>query len=370
MSVQVLLALVLVAETIVILARQLQHPPPPGERAGPSTTRVVIPLIGFDDDLAANLLPLLTHVREDRSTRWVFALSYRDPSAEPALRETFGDEPNVEIRLSRPGGAPSDKNNNMIEGTRGLTEEFVAFVDIDHELPQGFVGNLREASVGGTAAVTTLNVYADDPFRAAWWGRELEDMFDGQRRYLWGGGMLIPTAIWTALRLSDVLSCHIHDDLPITRTLRRAGVPIEFAPAAMGISHAARHPDSFLSWAHRISVLGRFGLGAAWRRYALLDAARFCVVLWLVMTAPLAASLAIVALAARWVARDRLAAAAADRFPSVPRTPAFRRAIGAAAVFCLAPAIFGVAVLTRRIRYRGIEYSMTKNAASAAGLEG
>ncbi len=324
---------------------------------------VILPIFGLDADVLKNVPRVIELARQVSDVRWRFCLSWRDSSALPFIEANIRGVPSCSVRVSPPQSQVSDKNWNMLVGLAGLEyqADAVAFLDIDNELAPQFPHALRDA-LGRAPVVTSTTLYIDHVLPQQWWALDLPDLFRPRPLYLWAGMMAFRLSSVPLDRIRSVLLRHVHDDLPLTDLVRSLDVPILFAPLCVGRSRFAHHPERFLSWALRLAVFGKYGLGVTWWRWLLAHVARLFALGSIGLLAPAAFPVAVLA----------LTLANLDSF--VQARSLYRRTFGESLEVCIVRSVLAagtmviivplvnlVAACRRSLTYRGVRYSMGRS---------
>ena len=233
--------------------------------------------LGFDENVEALLSQAYPHYR-----LVVIADEPDDPGLS-RLRRISGAHPHVPVEYleSDPHGM-GGKVNALRTALAHLTpaDEVVVFADADIR-PHGdwlrqLVQPLADTSVG---ASTGFRWYV--PPRAGFWSLVRSEwnavsanvLFDARRNYTWGGSSAVRAADLTRLRLEERWRGVLSDDLVLTDAVRREGLAIEYAPAALVPTLEDADRRTCVDWCLRQMMMATLYLPVV-RRYA---AAAFAV---------------------------------------------------------------------------------------------
>jgi cellulose synthase/poly-beta-1,6-N-acetylglucosamine synthase-like glycosyltransferase len=233
-----------------------------------------VPCKGVDADLEANLHALF---RQDYGNyEIVFIVEGADDPAYGLIRRVASAHPDVDWGIILAGRArgSGQKVHNLLAATRRISPdvELLAFVDSDAQ-PATFWLRALVAHLGwkGVGAATgyrwfvpespnpaSLLLYSMNCYFASLIGKHTPN-------YVWGGSWAIRREKFEELGIREAWKGTLSDDYMVTRVMRRAGLHVEFEPAAMVASPLERQSlGRMLSFARRQFVITKFYTSRGW----------------------------------------------------------------------------------------------------------
>jgi Glycosyltransferases, probably involved in cell wall biogenesis len=237
----------------------------PRPAAMPPAT-VIVPVKGYEEGLAANLASLA-------------ALDYPDFELIVTACAEEDVPPGVvpsNARLVLAGPPPpgtAEKIHNLLAAVRAarLSSVVFAFADSDGQVRPDWLRALVAAlEEPGAGAATGYRWHT--PLRGGFWSL-LRSVWNaviaggfgpGQNRFAWGGAMAICRETFYSLRVSDFWIGTISDDYRLTEAVKRAGLRIVYAPAALVASADHTSGGEFLAWIRRQMLITRFYAPGLW----------------------------------------------------------------------------------------------------------
>jgi ceramide glucosyltransferase len=214
-----------------------------GRHAGFYTPRVALicPVKGIEPGLEQNLATLAAFDYPDYEI--FFALASGEDPARKILERIASACPHpVHIVIAgRPSGC-SEKVNNLRAAAQKAGEDFEVYVFTDSDGRPGrqwlarLVAPLADAGLG---AVTTFRWLLSErggfwsALASAWNAPAATYLGEHQHNFCWGGGTAIRRERFEQAGVYEFWNGSVSDDLSLTRALRRAGLPIEFAPECL-----------------------------------------------------------------------------------------------------------------------------------------
>jgi cellulose synthase/poly-beta-1,6-N-acetylglucosamine synthase-like glycosyltransferase len=301
--------------------------------------------------------------------------SETDP-AWHVLNRILTEAPGARAALIVTGTAAgcSQKIHNLLVGLDHVVSEtsVLTFVDSDVQVHpywlKALVAPLGGATVGATSGYRWYvprrgNVAGS--LRSAWNAATLILMAHPRYGFAWGGSTAIRREVFDKLRIRDVWSCGLSDDLLLTQAVRRAGLKISFVAACLVPTFEPCTWRQLLEWTNRQTCIARvhlpYSIGLALLIHlisitlAVLGVVALVAEQWAMGGLLLSywVSSGLGTLAVCRAARQRLAA---QGFTVTQR--AWVQALWTPAVTLLALINIVLSFTTRTITWRGISYTM------------
>lgn len=304
-----------------------------------------------------------------------------DPAVGPI--ETIRRDPRRQTKLviAEKATGSSQKVENLREGVLHADDrsEVFAFVDSDTRPSPGWlralIAPLRDETVGAATGYRWFISYPRSlagELRSVWNASIASALGPNEKgNFCWGGSMAIRRDTFEKLEIRERWRGTLSDDFTVTRAMKQAGLRIRFVPRALVASIESCTFRGLLEFTNRQMKITRVYAPHLWR-LSFFGSGLYCSIM--------AASAVMVFLGvsqpiAFWVAVATLAlvtmfsvAKAWLRFRAVslvlePQFPLFgRQLLPQLALWLPVPALFLLnsiaASFSRRVRWRGAEYSM------------
>jgi cellulose synthase/poly-beta-1,6-N-acetylglucosamine synthase-like glycosyltransferase len=201
--------------------------------------------------------------------KWeLFFVTTQDDASLPQLQKYSTEYKNVKtviaddiVQLAKKRGIHRcQKNNNLItaiEASSPETEVYV-FIDADTHPFSDWLINLVAPLTDGNlklGAVTSARVYLPGKGLASWvqalWILISDSFLVGEHRYIWGGGLAIPKAVFEKENLISHINgqggCSITtDDMNIYVALHKKGYETIFSPDCIVLKHPPKSKENLL----------------------------------------------------------------------------------------------------------------------------
>jgi ceramide glucosyltransferase len=344
---------------------------------------LICPVKGLEPGLDENLGALTDFDYPDYEI--FFAVASENDPAFPVLKQfqaAIGKK--IHVVVAGPPDGCGEKVNNVRAAVQEAGESFGVFVFTDSDGRPGsrwlsqMAGPLSDQNLG---AVTTFRWYFRQrggfwsALASAWNAPIATHLTEHGKNFCWGGGTAIRREQFTKAGILEEWNGSVSDDLSMTRALQRARLPIRFAPECLVPNVWSCTAEELLEFTNRQMIITRVyqpnlwaaaGIGAVlYCAAVLLGIALFGVKL--ISGAPaVQLLLPIAAVMILSIARGALRLAAVlDLLPewkSKLLADAWVWTLLAPAVPFLALWNCGVALFSRRIRWRGIRYELVSPA--------
>lgn len=345
---------------------------------------IIAPCRGLDQGLRANIAALFD--QQYPAYEIIFVSDRPDDAALAVIEEVRresepGSKAVARVCIAGEASASGQKVHNLLAAVRVADPSSELFVFVDTDARPGvdwlaaLVAPLADASVGATTGyrwfIPVMGGFASR-LRAVWNASIASALgASSDKNFCWGGSTAIRRAAFERLDMMKEWRGTLSDDFALTRTLRRAGLPIYFVPRCLTASHEDCGFRELLEFTTRQMKITRVYAPHLWKA-ALLGSLLFTLVFFggiaLVVTRaalglsfimPLAL-LSVIYLLGVWKAHLRLRAV---RLPLAPHLAGLRRdAPAQLLLWPLATALYLhntlAATFSRRIAWRGIAYEL------------
>lgn len=211
---------------------------------------VIVPCRGVDQGLGENLAALFE--QNYPAYEIIFVTERRDDEALAifeSVRRVPRPNRHVETRVVIAGEAINrgQKVHNLLAAVKDVDfkSRVLVFVDSDarprRSWLRSLVDPLADQGIGATTGyrwfLPTERGFAST-LRSVWNASIASALGpNGDRNFCWGGSMAIRRSTFESAKITDEWQRAASDDFAMMRALRRAGVPIHFAPDCLTASH-------------------------------------------------------------------------------------------------------------------------------------
>lgn len=201
--------------------------------------------------------------------KWeVIFVTTQDDASLSQLEKYSAEHKNVKIVITddvvqlakKRGIHRCQKNSNLVTaiGTSSPDTEVYVIVDADARPFSDWLSNLVTPLTDGNSklgAVTSARIYLPGKGLASWvqvlWILISASFLVGKHRYIWGGGMAIPKAVFEEanlmLHINGQSGCSITtDDMNIYAALRKQGYKTIFVPDCLVLRHPPKTKENLL----------------------------------------------------------------------------------------------------------------------------
>lgn len=234
----------------LIQRRLLAAPPWPGP--WPRVT-VIMPAKGAPESFAAELATFLDQDYPDFEL--ILAVEDASDPAHAVALEIAGRRSGMRVVCAGQAPTSGQKNHNLLAGLAAADPEsqVLVFSDSGHQAPPDWLRRQVEPIASGKSEVTSGFHHAvvdpGGPWSQAWliglqfmfWSRHL-----GFMCHPWGGSTAITRRLFDELRIAELWSRTVVDDVTLSRRLRRAGRIMHPVPAAPLLTRL--RPASWGDW--------------------------------------------------------------------------------------------------------------------------
>ncbi|HWQ53569.1 MAG TPA: glycosyltransferase family 2 protein [Bryobacteraceae bacterium] len=220
---------------------------------------VIVPVKGPDEGLRQNLAALAAQDYPD----YELVVTAATAADIPAGVLPSG----VKVAVGRTGDPEaSEKIRNLLAGVRASRKgsQVLAFADSDGMVGRGWLRALAAPlAEPGTGAATGYRWHVPEPagcwplLRSVWDAVAAGSLGPGGNRFAWGGSMAIRKDTFFEAKVAEFWKSAVSDDYALSAAVRRAGLRIAFAPAAMAGSAETVRAGGFFRWARRQLVITR-----------------------------------------------------------------------------------------------------------------
>jgi cellulose synthase/poly-beta-1,6-N-acetylglucosamine synthase-like glycosyltransferase len=249
---------------------------------------------GDEPGLEKNIAAMLHQEYED-----YFSVIVTDDTKDPAYsvaESVIARYPNSKAMLitSTNHLNASGKVSALLTALEKNKSEVYAFLDSDSFAPPNWLGELvdplSDPSIGATTGYRwyfpTQNRFWSH-VQSAWNSFGTNLLFDDKYNFPWGGAMAARADILDKIKITEVWSTAVSDDLSLNAALREHGFRIFFLPQCMVASMSNITFPNFIKWATNQTALVRAYYRRLWN-YALAVFAFFNIIFALGVTSLLA----------------------------------------------------------------------------------
>jgi len=358
--------------------------------AGFYSPRVALlcPCKGVESGLERNLVSLTEFERQNYEIFFILA-SGSDPARGIIERVAKNSRAKANVVIAGPPNGCSEKVNNLRVAIEQLPPEFEALAFTDSDVRPGkswlhnLVAPLGDVRVGAT---TTMRWFIPNRHNlatallAAWNAPVVTMLSEKGKNFCWGGGTAIRRSIFEQSGVLDEWKNSVSDDYSLTRALERKNHTILFLPECLTLSYVETDFDGLLEFTNRQILITRVYADKVWARAA---ATHFLYCLTLVLGALLilgnllAQRPAFHLVALTFLPLLLSAIRGSIRLIGVTEAvPAARSQItGQAWIYVLLTVFipflylvnFANSLITRRIRWRGVNYELISSEQTRIG---
>jgi ceramide glucosyltransferase len=335
---------------------------------------ILAPCRGVDDQFLAYARALLA--QQYSGYEVLFLVESETDPAWQMLNRILTEVPGARAALIITGTAEgcSQKIHNLLVGLEHIAPEtsILTFVDSDVQVHphwlQALVAPLDDVTVGATSGYrwyVPRRGSLTGSLRSAWNAATLILMAHPRYGFAWGGSTAIRREVFENLRIRDVWSHGLSDDLLLTQAVRGAGLTIPFVAACLVPTFEPCTCRQLLEWTNRQTCIARvhmpYSLGLALLIHlvsvtlALLGVMALAADQWIV-GGLLLSYWVITGLGSLAVCRGARRRLSAHGFTVTQH--AWAQALWTPAVTLLALINISVSFTTRTITWRGISYTM------------
>jgi cellulose synthase/poly-beta-1,6-N-acetylglucosamine synthase-like glycosyltransferase len=242
-------------------------------------TALCIPCKGIDSSFETNISSFFQQDYENFILRFVV----EDPS-DPAyeklckLKDEMGTRSkalDIEILIAsrNESGNYSQKNHNLLYCYREVAEqvEVIAFADSDifvrNDWLSQLVYPLRQEKNGVSSGYRWFipkNNTAAELALSALNAKVAQLLGNNRFNQVWGGSMAIRTEIFKKLKIDDIWSRTISDDLSLSYAVKKAGYKVAFVPACLAASYEEIDWRGLFEFGRRQLLITKVSSGWTW----------------------------------------------------------------------------------------------------------
>jgi cellulose synthase/poly-beta-1,6-N-acetylglucosamine synthase-like glycosyltransferase len=340
---------------------------------------LLCPCKGLEAGLERNLVALTEFDHQNYEIFFILA-SDKDPAGSIVKRVAANSRPKAHVVIAGPPEGCSEKINNLRVAIGQLPPEFEVFVFADSDGRPGkawlhrMVAPLND---GRISATTTMRWFMPNnnglatTLLAAWNAPVVTMLSENGPNFCWGGGTAVRRKMFEEAGVLEWWQGSVSDDYSMTRALERTGRPILFVPECLTLSFVQTDFAGLLEFTNRQILITRVYAEKIWRLAALthfLYCATFLLGVYLTLDDVLATRPAFHLATLTFLPLLLSAIRGGIRVVGVTEAlPAWRKQISAQSwIYILINAFvpflyvmnFVHSLVTRRMRWRGIEYEL------------
>lgn len=262
--VQILMGLYLIAQALQWLGyarRRLLTDP--GFHA--PRVAVLCPCKGMETGLERNLVSLTEFDHQNYEVFFILA-STSDPAHSIVKRVAESSRPKAHIVIAEKPDSCGEKVNNLRVAIEHLPPEFEVLVFADSDGRPGkswlhrMVAPLSDARIGASTTMRWLVPNKSDlatAMLAAWNAPVVTMLSEKGKNFCWGGGTAIRRSIFDQIDVMDAWKNSVSDDYSLTRALERTGRTILFLPECLTLSFVETDFEGLMEFTNRQILITR-----------------------------------------------------------------------------------------------------------------
>jgi ceramide glucosyltransferase len=241
-------------------------------------TTLIIPCKGLDEDFDRNISSFFVQDHGDY-VLWLVVQEESDPAfrrlmelKEKMAGRTTAKE--VKILVAGLTRGCSQKLHNLLYACRQAGDEtlMLAFADSDICVRPGWLGHLvhplrkkgKYGASSGYRLFVPANVNAATVALSSMNGRVAQMLGPSGFNHVWGGSMAVRRDVFSELKIEEVWSKSISDDLALSRAVKKAGLKVAFVPACLVASYATFTWRKLFEFGRRQFVITRVTTPGLW----------------------------------------------------------------------------------------------------------
>lgn len=239
---------------------------------------LIVPCKGDDGSLFKSLESIVN--QEYPRVEYIFSTASSEDEAQKVFLKLKEKYPNKQLKTIVAGmpDSTSQKCNNQLKALRSIEPEcsILIFMDSDTQYRSTFIRKLIDplaednihVSTGYRWYIPRLNKLGD-LFRSTWNAASVFTIANPKTRFLWGGGFAIKRTLFDKLKLIEIFSNSLCEDMPLSSSLKKMGLEIHFAPECIELSKEEDTLFSAIKWTSGQLQLTWFYNKALWALVAL-----------------------------------------------------------------------------------------------------
>lgn len=214
------------------------RPPPPIPPASWPPVRVILPFAGATPDVRPALDDLAA---QDYPDFKIHLACHAEDGAACALAKSWSQErarrggPPIQFVPAKTARSCGQKNRNLLAAleTPDSADAVLVFTDVHYRRPPDWLRSLVAPLAANRAAATSGYYFAETGKDWRAFLRPVTALLlfltrqSGALRQPWGGATAIPRRLFDELRVADLWSTNVVDDVSLAGQLRRARIPVE-----------------------------------------------------------------------------------------------------------------------------------------------
>lgn len=252
---------------------------------------VIVPCRGLDQNLRANLAPLLRQNHPGYEV--IFVVDDETDDAVPVIKDLIGQSTNRSCSAKLVIAAKSTDSSQKVENLRAAVQhtsgESEVFVFVDSDARPGadwlrdLIAPLSDAKIGAATGyrwfISEKNNFASH-LRSVWNASIASALgANVKSNFCWGGSMALRRDVFESIDMREKWRGTLSDDFAITRALKDANLPIIFVPQALTASVEDCTFGELLEFSTRQMKITRVYAPHLWLA-SLIGSLLFTVVFW------------------------------------------------------------------------------------------
>ncbi|MFC1737959.1 glycosyltransferase [Planctomycetota bacterium] len=250
------------------------------ERSGyRPTTALCVPCKGLDSDFQKNITSFFNQEYENHVLYFVVE-DEKDPAYEQLCKlkaRLCSSSKALDIKILTVGlnasGSCSQKNYNLLGFYENVQADFevLAFADSDICIRNDWLSHLvyplRQQKNGVASGYRWFVPKHNKPAELALscLNAKVAQLLGNTRfNQVWGGSMAIRTEVFKELKIDELWSKSISDDLSLSFAVKKVGLKVAFVPACLGASYESTNWQKLFEFARRQFIITRVSAPKTW----------------------------------------------------------------------------------------------------------
>jgi cellulose synthase/poly-beta-1,6-N-acetylglucosamine synthase-like glycosyltransferase len=237
---------------------------------------VFCPCKGIEPGLERNLVSLTEFTHQNYEVFFILA-SATDTAAAIVKRVVSGSHVKTHLIIAGQPEGCGEKVNNLRVAVEKLPEEFEVLVFADSDGRPGknwlqrLTAPLNDERIGATTTMRWLIANRSNlasMLLAAWNAPIVTMLSEKGKNFCWGGGTAIRRSVFEGIGVLDEWRTSVSDDYSMTDALKRAGRSIFFVPECLTVSFVETDMSGLFEFTNRQILITRIYARRIWRAAA------------------------------------------------------------------------------------------------------